>query len=108
MLGLVGFKAAVKRSRSCTREDSVSSGTKAPYASSVSQHSISREDSVFGFTNHLSHFSTEDLPIVAAPSPFPGRRTFPGGDEGVLSDDEEEEDEKFEVWACRVRGREGC
>lgn len=105
--GLADFKAAVKRSVSnkISRSDSTSSGTKPSYlrmASSMSQHSITKEDSVFGLSN-LSHFSIEDLPIASAPSPHPGRRTFPGGDEGVLSD--EEEDQNFQVCIVTHCGR---
>ena len=45
--------------------------------STVSQ--LSQEDvAPPGLTDHLSRFSMEDLPVVASPSPFPGRSAFPG------------------------------
>ena len=71
--------------------------------SSASHHSISKEDSVFD----LAHFSTEDLPIAAAPSPHPGRRGFPGGDDGVVSDEEGEREEMVQYEVCHSSGRGG-
>lgn len=85
--GLAGFKSAVKKSRS----ESTSSAVK-PY---VKQASIKRDESVF---SHLSHFSTEDIPIASSPSPFPGRRTFPGTEEMAAGSDDE--DNEFEVCLC--------
>ena len=58
---------------------------------------LSQED-VFplGLTDNLSKFSIEDIPVVASPSPFPGRSTFPGPvDE--LDDKEDEDDLDAEV-----------
>ena len=54
--------------------------------SQTDRRSLSRdpqdlENQVSGLSDFLSKFSTEDLPIGAAPSPRPGRVTFPGQDE---------------------------
>jgi hypothetical protein len=56
-------------------------------ASHVSQHSIKKDESVFSFADHLT---AEDIPIASSPSPFPGRRTFPGAEDAVVTSDDEE------------------
>ena len=49
-----------------------------------------------GLSDHLSRFSIEDIPVVASPSPFPGRSVFPGPVE-TLDDGEDEDDLDVEV-----------
>lgn len=58
---------------------------------------LSQDDlAVPGLTDNLSRFSIEDLPVVASPSPFPGRSAFPGPSE-TLDDAEDEDDVYAEV-----------
>ena len=94
---LAGFRAAVKRSFS-RRQESVTSGGGGfvfqRQASTMSQ--LSQEDvAPPGLTDHLSRFSMEDLPVVASPSPFPGRSAFPGPTDEF--DDEEEAEDDIDV-----------
>lgn len=97
-LGLAGFRAALKRSISAKREDSVSSGSVQPYKKQVSvmsQHTF--QDDAFG--DHTSLFSAEDIPVAASPSPFPTRR-FPVESDHQVSQQQQQEEEE-------VSGREG-
>ena len=92
-LGLAGFKAVLKKQMSMQRGESVSSGGKPSFSkqmSIMSQHSIGRDESSYSLSDHLSHFSMEDLPIAASPSPFPGRKTILGAEEMPMGDDEED------------------
>lgn len=52
------------------------------------------------YNTENSHFSTEDIPIISSPSPFPGRVTFLGPEEVQAPSDDEEEDQEFEVGVC--------
>ena len=44
------------------------------------QSSVMSQDQFHFEVNQFSHISLEDLPVVAAPSPYPGRATFAGDD----------------------------
>ena len=92
---LAGFKAALKRSMSKRQESVTSGGGRGDFQRQISTVSqLSQEDvflSTSGLSDHLSRLSTEDLPIVASPSPFPGRSAFPGPAETI--DDKEDEDD---------------
>ena len=94
---LAEFRAAVKRSFS-RRQESVTSGGGRDFQRQVSTMSQLSQEDVFpsGLSDHLSRFSMEDIPVVASPSPFPGRSVFPGPVE-TLEDKDDEDDLEAEV-----------
>ena len=95
---LAGFRVAVKRSFSSRQQSIMSEGGRdfLRQTSTMSQHS---QDDVFapsGLIDNLSRFSIEDIPVVASPSPYPGRSAFPGPVD-TLDDKEDEDDLDAEV-----------
>lgn len=91
---LAGFRAAVKRSFS-KRQESITSGGGRDFMRQVSTMSQLSQDDVFasgGLTDNLSRFSIEDIPVVASPSPYPGRSTFPGPVDTLEDKDEDDLD----------------
>ena len=90
---LADFRAAVKRSFSRQRSESTASHGKPSFLRQASN--VSHTDHTLAYSE-LSRFSMEDIPIAANPSPFPGRRTFPGPDEVSLDFDDDQEYEMEE------------
>ena len=92
---LAGFRAAVKRSIS-KRQESVTSGGGHDFLRQTS--TVSQDDALAssGLTDNLSRFSIEDIPVIASPSPYPGRSTFPGPVD-TLEDKDDEDDLDAEV-----------
>ena len=95
---LAGFKAAVIRSFS-KRQESITSGGGFEYQRQAS--ALSQED-VPGLSDQLSRFSIEDIPVIASPSPYPGRSVFPGPSETLDDKEEDEDDIDAEVGAAHV------
>ena len=97
---LADFKAALKRSISKRQESVTSGGGRSDFQHQISTVSQLSQEDVFlstpGLSDHLSRLSMEDLPIVASPSPFPGRSAFPGPAE-ILDDKDDEDDLDAEV-----------
>ena len=103
---LAGFRAAVKRSFS-KRQESVTSGGGGEFQRQTSTVSQLSQDDHPGLTDNLSRFSIEDLPVVASPSPFPGRSVFPGPTDNFEDrEDETDIDVEVSVSVARVFVRE--
>ena len=88
---IASFRAAVRRSTSSysrkqstfSRQESTFSRQESTFSRQQSREdrpSFSRQASTqdpFAATDHLSRFSLEALPVIAHPSPSPGREGFP-------------------------------